>query len=276
MRKSRKNSQRHSWKNSRPLMFGASSLWVALLLVIFVFRGGGAVPAPVAGPRPEPSAEVLGRQADALAAHGDYMGAWGLYHEALLAEPEDVSLWYALGVTLSHLNQREETEQALQYVVRRGRPDSEEVRLARLWLVRVGAMTEPAASTIASEPVDVTAGMAAVTGKITWGKPDPGRGVLKVQIFLEGLTRAGEGKRFGTRAALGEVYRLEGLPAGSYRLTGDMADHRLWDLRLAVRDGEDIVLDLSKENSINPSVAHALPVVTGDAVWRPDGPRGER
>lgn len=82
---------------SRPLMFMASSVWVALILVLLVLRGGGAVPAPVE-PRPVLTVESPAEQAAALADRGDYEGASQLYYQALQTAPEGVSLWYALGV----------------------------------------------------------------------------------------------------------------------------------------------------------------------------------
>lgn len=237
---------------SRVFMFAASSVWVALILVILVFRGGGAVPV---NSRPEPGGLSLAEQAEALAARGDYEGAWSLYHQALQAAPEDVSLWYALGATLSRLNQRKETEVAFQYVVRRGRPDSEEVRLARRWLVSAGVLPESVAFTVPAEPVGVAGDKAAVNGKVTWGAPESGRPPARVQLLLAGLNGAAEGKRFNTRVALGESYRFEGVPAGSYRLVGAVAGQRLWDLTLTVEDGRQVVLDLGKDNSNTPTVA---------------------
>lgn len=233
---------------SRSLMFTASSVWVVVILVILVFRGGEAVPVPVE-PRLAASDSGLAQQAEALAARGDYEGAWNLYYQALQAAPEDVSLWYALGVTLSHLNQRKETEQAFRYVMRHGRPDSEEVRFARQWLVSAGVPVEPVRFTTAAAPVDMRGDKAALKGRVTWGESEPNRSPLRVQILLAGLNGAAEGKRFNARAALGESYRFERLPAGSYRLIGAAGGHRLWDLTLTVEDGKEAVFDLGKDNS---------------------------
>src|SRR3989304_2259026 len=83
---------------SRFVMFSASSLWIALILVVSVFRGGGAVPLE---PRLEASTLNPVEQATALADLGDYEGARRFYQEALSAVPEDASLWYALGGGLS-------------------------------------------------------------------------------------------------------------------------------------------------------------------------------
>ena len=241
---------------SRSVMFTVSSVWVAAILIVLVFRGGGAVPVRVE-PRSGPSSLSLAQQAAALSAQGDYEGAWSLYYQAIQAAPGDVSLWYALGVTVSHLNRRKETEQAFQYVLRHGRLDSEEVRLARRWLVSAGVPVEPVAFTVAAEPVaDARGDRAAVKGKVTWGASDPGRPV-RVQLLLAGLIGAAEGKRFNTRASLGGSYQFERVPPGTYRLIAAAAGQRLWDLTLSVADGKEIVLDLGKDNSSNPNVALA-------------------
>lgn len=236
------------------LVFTASSVWFGLTLAAPVFQRTGAVPAPA--PRPAPSVGSLAQQAEVLAAQGAYEGAWGLYYQALEATPEDVSLWYALGVTLSHLNQRKETEQAFQYVVRHGSPNSEEVRLARRWLVSAGVLGERVAFTVAADPVvDARGDKTAVKGKVTWGAPESNRPPLKANIVLEGLNGSAQDKRFSTRVTVGQSYRFERLPAGSYRVIGGAAGHRLWDLTLTVEDGRGVVLDLGKDNSNSPDVA---------------------
>ncbi|MEK7363740.1 MAG: tetratricopeptide repeat protein, partial [candidate division NC10 bacterium] len=85
-----------------------------------------------------PAHSSSARQAALLAAQGDYEGAARLYYQAfeqaLGAAPDDVLLWYALGVTLQHLSQGKAAAQAFEKVVQHGRPGSREVRLARLWL----------------------------------------------------------------------------------------------------------------------------------------------
>ena len=64
----------------------------------------------------------------------------GDYRQALETAPDDVSLWYALGVVLSRLNQWKDTEEAFHYVVRVGKPDAGEVKVARQWLVHRGVL----------------------------------------------------------------------------------------------------------------------------------------
>lgn len=232
-------------------MFTASSIWVALILVVSVFRGGGAVPLE---PRPDPSSLNLVERAAALADLGDYESASRLYYEVLLASPEDVSLWYALGVTLSHLNEREGAEAAFRHVVHRGNPDSEEVRVARQWLVSAGVLARPVVFASALAP-DAVVATASVKGKATWDEPGRAGPAPKARILLHGVGGPGEGKRFSARVTLGQAYRFERLPAGSYRLVGSVDGQRLWDLSVDVEDGKETVLDLTRENGANPSVA---------------------
>jgi len=237
---------------SRFVMFSASSLWIALILVVSVFRGGGAVPLE---PRVEAPTLNPVEQATALADLGDYEGARRFYQEALAAVPEDASLWYALGVALSHLNQRKETEEAFQYVVNRGTPDSEEVKQARHWLVSAGVLASPVVFTAAAETAEATEATATLKGQVTWGAPEAGRSPLKARILVHGVSGPAEGKRFVKRVTLGQSYRFERLPAGSYRLVGVVGAQHVWDLTVDVEEGKEVVLDLSKETSSNPTVA---------------------
>lgn len=244
---------------TRMVMFTASSFWVALILVVLVFRGGGAVPVePEFTPAPPPltaDAGSLAERARVAADVGDYEEAWRLYYEALDVAPEDVSLWYGLGVTLSHLNRRADTAVTFQRVVEHGQPDSAEVKFARQWLVNAGVLAEPVTFTIAAEEVDVRGDKAMLKGQTAWGDPDPSRPVLKAQLLLQGLSGAAEGQRFHTRVTLGEPYHFERLPAGTYRLLGGVAGHRLWDVMLSVEDGTQISLDLGQDNSSDPAAS---------------------
>lgn len=86
-----------------------------------------------------------GEEAAIVAARGDYEEAARLYSDALQAAPEDVSLWYALGVTLRRLRRWTEAAEAFEYVVRHGRRGSREAHLARVWLERGGIREEPGA-----------------------------------------------------------------------------------------------------------------------------------
>ncbi len=222
-----------------------------MILSLFIFQDGGFSSVQSLPTRAVPR---LARQAEARANVGDYEGAWTLYHQALQAAPEDISLWYGLGVTLSHLHRPKETQAAFEYVVRRGRPNSEEVKRGRRWLVSAGVLAKPVQFS-ASEPTDGQGPRAALAGTVTWGGPRPAQPPLRVQLLLAGSSGAAGGKRFQAGTTLGQSYRFERLPAGTYRLIGAAAGQRLWNLTLTVEDGKEIVLDLGNDNSSNPGAA---------------------
>ena len=260
-----KNSQMTSWLKSRPLMFTASSVWVALILVIFVFRGGGTAPLE---PRPVPPALSLAQQAEALLAQGEYQGAWGFYYQALQAAPEDVSLWYGLGVVLSHLNHKEQAGEAFQHVVRRGRPDSQEVRLARRWLVSARVLTETLTSAVspATEPAVSSSkegsiqlpspATSPVAGRVR-GRTDARRGIQQINLALAGDEDSNREIAFAKSVKPGEPYEFANVPPGTYRLTGEdpEAETQLWDVRVTVTVGKETILDLT--NASTPIAARS-------------------
>lgn len=239
--------------NSRRLMFLGSSIWVAAILVVLVFRGGGAVQAPVQTPRAEAPVRNLIEQAETLAARGDYLGAWQIYYGALQVAPEDVSLWYGLGVTLSHLDERAETQKAFQYVVHRGRPDSEEVRVAGRWLVSAGVLPPPvgfAASVSPTEAPSETLAPGRVRGLTEWRGASAKGAPRGVRIVLAGEDASNRGLTLKTRATLGKPYELDKVPPGNYLLTVRMSETRLWQQRVTVEAGKETVLDLTDANTL--------------------------
>jgi len=108
-------------------------------------RARREVPRPSRSGRTKRPGPSPAEEAAILAGRGDYEGAARLYSEALQSAPEDVSLWYSLAVTLRHLRRSTEAAEAFEYVVRHGRPGSQEARLARLWLERGSTREEPGA-----------------------------------------------------------------------------------------------------------------------------------
>ena len=108
---------------------------------------------PAAPGRAKRSSPNPAEAAARAAGRGDYEAAARLYTEALRDAPEDVSLWFALGAALRQLRRWREAAEAFGHVVRHGRPDSREVRLARVWLegARIGGEPAPAEEVSHSE-----------------------------------------------------------------------------------------------------------------------------
>lgn len=240
------NSGEKSTKSSRPLMFAASSVWVALILVIGVFRGG--VSAPIE-PRPVPPVPSLAQQADEMAALGDYARAAEKYRAAVEREPDDISLRFALGTALSHAGRQEETAEQFRWVVDRGDPVSWEAQTARRWLVRAGVLAErvtfvSSATTIAGA---VPAGK--VRGKTEWKGAEPQSGSGRVSIALRGEGESNKDVRLDTSVTLGEPYEFDQVPPGNYRLTARVSETTVWGRKVTVEPGGEAVLDLTDGGS---------------------------
>lgn len=186
----------------RVLAITAGAVCVALMIGIVLFGDSGAISVQ---PRRAPSAPSPVQQEEALAALGNYEEAAMLYRQALEAAPDDVSLWYALGVVLSRLNQWKDTEEAFHYVVRYGEPDAGEVKVARQWLVHRGVLAPSVPFTAGPPPSEPAASTGVVQVKATWDDLGPNAPSVRLRILLHGLSRAATGQRFSRRIALGQL-----------------------------------------------------------------------
>lgn len=267
MKNPRKNSRRTSWKNSRRLMFAASSVWVAVLLVVLVFRGGGTATVEPNLARPSPS---FTQQADELAALGEYAAAAVKYRSALEQEPDDISLRFALGAVLSHVGRQDETAEQFRWVVARGDPGSLEVRVARRWLVSAGLLGAPVtfASLKGPEEDQQASGtgsvpLGKVKGRTEWKGTESKGTPRRVRIVLQGVDGANKEAVFDTSVNLGEPYEFDKVPPGDFRLTARRAGTQLWEQRVTVEAGRETVLDLSNANSPSPGSERRGPTQEG-------------
>ena len=235
------------------MMFLASSVWVALILVILVFRGGGTAPVE---PRPLASAPSLVLQADQLAALGQYGEAAEKYRAAVERDPDNVSLRFALGTALSHVGRQEETVEQFRWVVTRGAPGSPEVEVARRWLTKAGVLARevsfasPAGPDQEASPQAAAPAPPARQGSVAVGAVK-GRTVLhgsprEIQLVLGSTDEAKKNMAFTKTVKLGEPFQFDNVPPGTYRLTVEDLenDTSLWDLEVTVAPGKDTVLNL--------------------------------
>ena len=254
MKKPRKKSRKNSRpKNSRPLMFVASSIWVALILVFFVFRGGGTTPIE---PRDAPAVPNLVQKADELAALGEYGAAAERYRAAVERDPDSASLRFALGTALSHVGRQEETVEQFRWVVTRGAPGSPEVEVARRWLTNAGVLARevsfapPAgpdqeASPQATAPVPPAREGSVAVGRVK-GRTELQGTPREIHLVLGSTDEAKKDMAFTKTVKLGEAFQFDNVPPGTYRLTVEDPenDTSLWDLEVTVAPGKDTVLNL--------------------------------
>jgi len=187
----------------------------------------------------------LKAEGDALAARGDYEGAALKYQQAANQEPEDVSIRFALGSALSHLNRREETVKQFRFVVAQGKPDSPEVQAALRWLVAVGELAESVtfAPPESPQPEAAPSPVPVATGRVK-GRA-VGKGTGQVNLALKGDDDRNRELAFSQTVKMGEPYEFDA-PPGNYRLKGEDPESGevLWDHRVTVTTGKETVLDL--------------------------------
>ncbi len=207
-------------------------------------------PGPVNAPPQSPASQLQG-EGDALAARGDYAAAAVKYQAAVSREADDVSLHFALGVALSHLDRRGETIEQFRWVVTRGVPGSAEVQAARRWLVAAGELgeTAPLASSASSPMAEPAAAEPPSTGKLM-GKTEASGETSEVNLALTRLNKLGGEPTASKTVKLGEPYEFDGVLPGGYRLTAQnpATGTVLWDLEVTVTAKQETTLDLTSAN----------------------------
>jgi hypothetical protein len=225
------------------LMFPASLVCLALILGIFLFRGGGTLPVQ---PGRVPAESSLVQQANQLAARGEYEAAAQKYREAVERDPDDVSLRFALGTALSHAGRQEETREQFRWVVTRGNPSSLAVQAARRWLVSAGVLAEPgtfALSESLEQRPETTGKVKGMMEANDWDVEGRPRGV---RIVLRGADEWNKGVVLETRVTLGEPYEFDRVPPGNYLLTAWVSEtRRIWERKVTVEPGQETVLALT-------------------------------
>jgi TPR repeat len=229
-------------------------LVVAALAAALLVGGCQRTPPPTPVPAATaeaPSATQLKAEGDELLRQRQYSAAVAKYESALELDPEDLSVHFALGTALSHLDRREETTQHFRWVVSRGPSHSAEVQKARRWLTsaRIPSGESPAVTAGAAQPTS------RVRGKTEWTGFDPRQQLVPLHIVLE--DDVSREVRFARRFRLGEPYEFRNVPPGSYRLIAKVDRTPLWEQPLTVEAGRDTVLDLTQ--AMSPLPADQLP-----------------
>jgi tetratricopeptide (TPR) repeat protein len=197
----------------------------------------------------------LKAEGDQLAARGEYEAAVVKYQAAVRQEPGEAPLWFALGTALSHLDQREGTIRAFQRVLELGRPNSQEVEVARRWLVSAGVLTaslsfassggsgsDSGAATASSGPKGT------LRGKTEWKGITPEH-AISVKLIISPEESTTRGQSFSRSIRLGQPYTFENVPSGAYRLEASAGQTHLWDEKVYIETDKQTVLNLTPANS---------------------------
>jgi len=219
-------------------------------LAAFVF----ALAACQAAPAPPPS---VAKAAAALAAEalekGDYVKAADLYRSALAVEPESLPLHYGLGVAASYLDRRPEAVREFTWVLDRGETNSAEVKTARLWLLSVGALPRPALTrTVLDDdrdpgpkPGEQKPAPASVQGRVVFAPGETRR--ERMALFLYDYPN--RVVYFRMRTDEEGRFRFANVPPGIYKLTDRAAGPPQWRLKVELKPGQDLTMDLDLANS---------------------------
>lgn len=222
-----------------------------LLALAFALAACHGAPAP-----PRPAVKDLGVLAAEALDKGNYAEAAELYRSALAAEPESLPLHYGLAVSASYLDRRTEAVGEFTWVLERGEADSTEVKAARRWLLSVGALPRFAATTgepeESREPEQKPAGEkpapASVQGRVMFGDtPSDLAPMQRMQLFLYDYPN--RVVYFRIRTDEQGHFRFPDVPPGIYKLTDRAAGPPRWRLRVELKAGQDMTLDLGPGNS---------------------------
>jgi len=208
-----------------------------------------------------PAVRTLKEEGDQLARSHNWAGTATRYQTALNRESSNLELRLAFGITLSHLDRREETVEQFRWVVNHSQPGTPEFVMARTWLVEAGEVDGGLRTASASPATDAaSAGKEAtpkgdVRGMTSWPGVAPRERLVPLRITLSGEDTENRDVQLGRRFRLGEPYRLSDARPGKYRLRAVAIDQNLelWDKQVVVEAGKETTLDLSAtDSSVSP------------------------
>jgi len=216
---------------------------IALVLVITGCRRASETRAPASTAVGDHVAEAR----KALAAQSWALAAKHL-RAAIPKDPGNLFLHYSLAVCATWLDLREEAIREFEWVMAHAPSNSEEAKTARRWLAnRQGRPPTQAAA----EPTGPDVGDSGIHGIVLWAEPGQApTPQARFQLFLIGLRYTPtKGRWYPLRSDREGRYEFKRIAAGQYKLTDAIAGRPKWRLKVAVKPGENLALDLTPENS---------------------------
>jgi hypothetical protein len=224
--------------------------WLVLLVLALAGCQGPATPRSG-----QPSDGV--KDTSALAAEalerGEYAKAAELYRVALATMPDSLPLHYGLGVSASFTDRKREAVRELTWVLEHGEAGSSEVTAARRWLRSVGALPRSGSelTTVAQEQQPAPeshATHASVHGRVTDGeRTSEAAPKSRMQLLL--MEHPSRENYYRIRTDEHGYFRFQNVAPGIYKLTERVAGPPVWRLRVELKPGEDLSLDLNPANS---------------------------
>jgi hypothetical protein len=204
-----------------------------------------------APPAPVGKAVAVDHAAEARKAFAErnWAAAAPHFRAAIALDPGSLTLHHGLATCASWLGLIDEAKAEFNWVLAHAPAGSVEAQLAREWLASLDDGEEE--TTTVAKSGDPTVGDAGIRGLVTWEGPGHPLGIApRTAIDLRGLPNTPtKGVTYFKRADKEGNYRFSRIVAGPYRLTGSVAGKPAWDLRIEVKSGEDLALDLNPGNS---------------------------
>jgi hypothetical protein len=230
----------------------------AILLLAAVLALAACQQAPVPSAPVEAAispADRLKAEGDVLVAAGKYLEAIEKYREAAVLDGAAVGPRFGLGTAYSFLDKRPEAIAQFRWVLDRADPGSAEYREARGWLLRVGALVEPATVADANQPEPARAdpSLGHLVGKTQWPEVTPQRHLITGSLTLAGDEPVTHDIKRTRAFRLGDVYEFKDVPPGRYRVVATIDGATVWDAKVSVEAGKDTALDLTQAASPLPA-----------------------
>ncbi len=202
-------------------------------------------------------AEQLKSEGDAFMAQADYVSAIEKYRQAADLDPTAIGPRFGLGTANSFLEKRPEAVMQFRWVLARADTGSIEYQEAHRWLVRVGALTAPAASVDAGQlsqprPADASS-IGRLVGRTEWPEVTPQRRLITGTLSLVGDEPVTQDVKRSRAFRLGDAYEFKDVPAGRYRVVAVIGDTTVWDEKVSVEAGKDTSLTLAQATSPVPA-----------------------
>lgn len=210
-------------------------------------------------PSPSPQATaIIDHAAEARKALGRQEWATAAPHlrAAIAKGSDELGLHYGLAICASWLDLRDEAVREFLWVLAHASSGSDEARVAREWLealARRGVAGRDGTSQPAGGDAgkDDTVGTSGVHGRVVW---DEGQGPMPLKRFQVHLyAMAGgvsKGMSFHVRTDQDGQYTFPRIPPGTYKLTDTNVVTPKWRMKIEVKEGEHLQVDLTPQNSV--------------------------
>lgn len=216
----------------------------------------GCQQAPLPQPPVTPP-DLLG-EARAAMARGEYDTSARLLRQAVVASPDSLEAHYRLAVSASYLDLFDEAQGEFEWVVAHGASGSAEVQLARDWLRQ--SRSQAAESPPSPEAATTRSDRATLSGRVVWsqeGTPEP---QPYLRLFMKGIKGTSvEDEFYRVQTDQQGTYTIADVVPGEYSLTNRVAGTPIWHLKVTVKAGENLKLNLTPENSVKSATTSRTP-----------------